>query len=142
MRGYNKAENINNEPLILESEDWTEEEYATLRKVFGCPEGTTRIKVTYDTVEYYVEGGFDKNNIDPEDYTIEYCPYCEKEQVIFSRGITKCPDCGKPLAPCSVCEECVVDCPYGCDGTENDEHKPVTNREITQEEKEILYKLL
>lgn len=55
MRGYNKAENINNEPLILEPEDWTEEEYATLRKLFGCPEGTTRIKVTYSTVEWFEE---------------------------------------------------------------------------------------
>lgn len=42
-----------------------------------------------------------------EDYTLECCPYCDcSEQVIFSKGITRCPNCGKPLAPCSVCEEC------------------------------------
>lgn len=81
----------------------------------------------------------EKYNI--EDYTIECCPFCDSEQVIFSKGVTRCPDCGKPLAPCSVCEECVTECPYGCDGTINDSYKEVTNRDITEEEK-LLYALL
>ena len=25
-----------------------------------------------------------------KDYTIEYCPWCESEQVIFSSGVTGC----------------------------------------------------
>lgn len=76
-----------------------------------------------------------------EDYTIEWCPWCENEQVIFSKGITRCPDCGKPLAPCSVCEECVKNCPYGCTGGEEDAEKEVTNRDITEEER-MLFTLL
>lgn len=79
------------------------------------------------------------NNL--SDYTIEYCPFCDSEQVIFAEGITACPTCGKPLAPCSVCEDCNYDtCPYGCDG-KNDEYKKVTNRKITKEE-QLLYKYL
>lgn len=81
----------------------------------------------------------EKYNLD--NYTIEYCPWCDMDQVIFSKGVTRCPECGKPLAPCSMCEECVQDCPYGCDGTENDANKEVTNRDITTEEK-TLYALL
>lgn len=61
MRGYNKGENINNEPLILEPEDWTEEEYKVLQKVFGCPENTTRIKVEYSPVEWFEERKLKKN---------------------------------------------------------------------------------
>lgn len=68
------------------------------------------------------------------DYTIEYCPWCDSEQVIYSKGITACPNCGKPLAPCSVCDCCNYDiCPYGCDGSKNDEFKHI-DRYITQHE--------
>lgn len=51
--GYNIKKN-KGEPLILEPEDWTKEEYLTLCKVFGCPIGTERIKVTYSTVEFHL----------------------------------------------------------------------------------------
>lgn len=37
------------------------------------------------------------------DYTMEYCPWCDKEVVIHAHGVTRCPSCGAPLAPCSVC---------------------------------------
>ena len=37
-------------------------------------------------------------------YTIECCPWCEAEEVIFAKGVTACPDCGKPLAPAA----CVI----------------------------------
>lgn len=74
----------------------------------------------------------------PEDYTVEYCPWCEEEVVIHAEGITACPTCGKPLAPCSVCWDtyggCCKPCPYGCTGGEEDERKPVTTPPITQEE--------
>lgn len=55
--------------------------------------------------------------------------------MIYSKGVTACPECGKPLAPCSVCEECNYDeCPYGCTGGEEDEFKQITNKKITQAE--------
>ena len=82
----------------------------------------------------------------PEDYTIDYCPYCEQEVAIRSHGITACPSCGKPLAPCSVCRDektgCYADlhgceqepCPYGCTGGADDEFIPITNPPLTAEE--------
>ena len=76
----------------------------------------------------------------PEDYAIEYCPYCEQEVVIHSRGVTACPSCGKPLAPCSVCTleqyDCCLPnpCPYGCTGGAADEFLPITNPPMTAEE--------
>lgn len=83
-----------------------------------------------------------KMKFDPENYTIEYCPWCDTEVVIYSKGVTACPNCGKPLAPCSACEgKCQEPCPYGCDGTENDEHKPI-DRYISQEEIEFGLKVL
>lgn len=69
--------------------------------------------------------------------TLEFCPYCENEVVIFAEGVTACPECGTPLAPCSVCEECKTECPYGCTGGLEDEFKPVTNRAVTQTETEL-----
>lgn len=73
-----------------------------------------------------------------EDYTVEFCPWCEEEVVIHAEGITACPTCGKPLAPCSVCWDanggCHKPCPYGCTGGAEDEYKPVTTPPITQEE--------
>lgn len=69
-----------------------------------------------------------------EDYTIEFCPWCENEVVIHSKGITACPECGKPLAPCSVCDGCVDPCLYGCTGGTSDEEKKVTMPAITPAE--------
>ena len=40
-----------------------------------------------------------ESNMKAEDYTIEYCPFCEQEVAIRSHGVTACPACGKPLAP-------------------------------------------
>lgn len=55
MVGYNKQENRSKEPLILEREDWTEEEYETICKVFRCTKETARIKVTYEAIEWFEE---------------------------------------------------------------------------------------
>lgn len=43
-----------------------------------------------------------------ENYTVEWCPYCEQEVVIYAHTITECPECGEKLFPCSVCntQEC------------------------------------
>ena len=75
-----------------------------------------------------------RQTLKAEDYTFEYCPFCENEVVIHATGITACPECGKPLAPCSVCERCSNPCPYGCTGGEADETKPVTMPPMTQAE--------
>lgn len=48
------------------------------------------------------------------DYTIEYCPWCDQETAIHAIGITACPNCGKPLAPCSVCHADYGCCPNPC----------------------------
>lgn len=74
----------------------------------------------------------------PEDYTIEYCPYCDEYVAIRSHGVTACPSCGKPLAPCSVCFDELGDCdyalcPYGCKGA-GDDVIPITNPPMTAEE--------
>ena len=73
-----------------------------------------------------------------KDYTVEFCPWCCEEVVIHAAGITACPSCGKPLAPCSVCCDtyggCQEPCPYGCTGEGAHEQKPVTTPPITQEE--------
>lgn len=125
------------------------------------PDVKTGLEIALDVMKnigYYNEDDWDKMteeeqveqiagyivnyNLNPENYTTEFCPYCEGEQVIFSKGITKCPECGKPLVPCSVCKECTSDCPYGCDGTENDEHLKPTNRSITKDEIEAMRKKL
>lgn len=78
-----------------------------------------------------------------ETYCIEPCPGCGGEQVIYAKGVTACPDCGYPMAPCSECEECDYDtCPYGCDGTDADSRKRVTNPPISKDMQASLYKLL
>lgn len=74
-----------------------------------------------------------------EDYTIEYCPFCDTEVAIRAHGVTACPECGKPLAPCSVCHGCVMGpphsaCPYGCTGGAEDERKTITAPPMTAEE--------
>lgn len=78
------------------------------------------------------------NGLRRNDYTIEFCPYCENEVYIHATGITKCPECGKPLAPCSVCMEehigCHEPCPYGCQCDNTDEHKKATMPPLNEEE--------
>lgn len=83
-------------------------------------------------------------------FTVEFCPCCNTEQIIWSHGITECGLCKAPLAPCGVCMEehhgeCSIHCPYGCDGTENDFKKEITMPKIefeTVEDCEFLYSFL
>lgn len=82
-----------------------------------------------------------------EDYTIEYCPWCDSEQIIYSHGVTACPNCGKPLAPCSVCidenGDCnYATCPYGCTGGSDDAFKKITMPKITTREIEFGWEVL
>ena len=80
-------------------------------------------------------------------FAIEVCPVCGEEQVVWSHGVTQCPECGAAIAPCSVCQDengsCNYNtCPYGCDGTATDAEKPVTMPEITEGEAKLLYSFL
>lgn len=78
---------------------------------------------------------------DPNNYTIEYCPHCDSEVAIYSRGITACPNCDERLAPCSICDDCIEKCPYycdpGCDCDESIEHWPTQT--ISDEEVELVW---
>lgn len=70
-----------------------------------------------------------------EDYTFEYCPSCESDVVIYANGVTACPNCGEPLAPCSVCETCDYStCPYGCTDCGTHIDAEITNPPISKEE--------
>lgn len=60
-------------------------------------------------------------------FVVECCPDCNTEQIIWAEGITQCPLCHVSIAPCSLCYECTYNnCPYDCDGTENDLFKQIT----------------
>lgn len=80
-------------------------------------------------------------------FTIGVCPNCGNEQVIWSHGVTRCPECKKPIAPCNVCMDEIGDCdysrcPYGCNGTDEDLCKRVTMPDIFEEDAELLYPFL
>ena len=78
-----------------------------------------------------------------EVFTIEICPKCGGEEVVWAKGVTRCPDCGAPIAPCSMCDVCsFATCPYGCDGSDSDLKKPTTMPDISRETAEELYKYL
>ncbi len=50
---------------------------------------------------------FDKDNR----HVYEWCPYCEQEvklDAVLKKQI--CPDCGKIIYPCALCDCDVVDC--------------------------------
>lgn len=41
----------------------------------------------------------------------EYCPYCENEVELKAElKVQKCPQCGKWIVPCSLCENCKNEC--------------------------------
>lgn len=85
-----------------------------------------------------------------ERFTIEYCPWCNSEQIIFAQGTTECPACKHVLIPCSVCLDTISNCsepeicPYIECAQTPDELRKATNVPIilTEEEKEFLYKNL
>lgn len=42
----------------------------------------------------------------------EYCPYCEDEvELKWNFDVQICPNCGRPIVPCSLCEGCKGNCP-------------------------------
>lgn len=79
---------------------------------------------------------------DPNDFTIETCPVCGREEVIHIKGVTRC-RCGYPLAPCSACESCnYATCPYGCDGTDKEDKKSCDYEALSDDIQTKLYGLL
>jgi len=46
----------------------------------------------------------------PHMMTIEWCPNCDQEVEIPAYGISKCPECGNSILPCSMCEPNHMDC--------------------------------
>lgn len=67
------------------------------------------------------------------DYTTDYCPVCQSIKVIYSKGLTACPDCGQVLYPCRACEDCDYDdCIYGLGSSVKPiaNNPPVSVREI------------
>lgn len=112
--GYNKTEM--REPLILEPEDWSAEEWATLCKVYGVPaDRTERIVIGATPVECFLH--------EEKPHTVvEYCPNCETEIEmrwdVESMGYKAfCPVCGNRLMLCDECQHrtggaCTEDCDY------------------------------
>ena len=37
------------------------------------------------------------------EYADEWCPFCNKEQIIPAWKASTCPTCGERIIPCSVC---------------------------------------
>lgn len=44
--------------------------------------------------------------------TEEYCDNCENEVHVRAYGISRCPDCGERIIPCSMCAKCQDPCVY------------------------------
>lgn len=70
-----------------------------------------------------------------EDFTLSYCPNCNRDMVVYSHGITGCCVCGKPLRPCGACDGCWYDaCPYGNPESPETSAKSCSNLPIRQSE--------
>lgn len=45
--------------------------------------------------------------------TLEWCPHCEREVEIYSKGAQQCPSCLEEILPCSECiKQNCLKCPY------------------------------
>lgn len=110
------------------------EERAYLEGSVDCP-GLSALSCS--TKELSKEGKTVVSKFNFADYVLEYCSNCERESVIFAKGITACPNCGAPLVPCSSCDVCdTANCPYNCflDEEVVNEDLTVTNPPISEEE--------
>ena len=116
---YNKVATA--EPVILEPEDWTPDEWKTLCKVSGQlpADRTERIVLHISAVETYVRPK--QGPRDERTYVVtERCPHCENEIEMRwdtdKRGFeAKCPACGQRLMLCDECrhdESCRQSCDY------------------------------
>lgn len=109
-----------NEPLILEPEDWSFSEWATICMLCGLPLGQTeRIVLHVNEMECFVD--LSKKVPDSgRTYTVtEVCPHCESEVKMRWDTDTMgfkafCPVCGKRLMLCDACRhaESIGPCDY------------------------------
>lgn len=115
--GYHKLRMV--EPLILEPEDWTPNEWAVLCKLCGLRVGPAeRIVLHVETMEFF--DNLEKPAEDSERTYIvtEMCPHCESEIEMRwntdSQGFKAfCPVCGERLMLCDECRH--TDGMLGCD---------------------------
>ena len=73
-------------------------------------------------------------------FTIEYCPICDKETIIYAKGVTRCQYCHHALIPCSVCEKCTLSnevCPYLEEVNTDDADRIVNNPDLNLSEEDI-----
>ena len=83
-------------------------------------------------------------------FTVEWCPCCNFETIIWSRGISRCQFCGSPIVPCSAChysngDGCYEKCPYSCGEVSYSSEQDITMPKIefeTVEDCELLYSFL
>lgn len=112
--GYHKVQ-LSENLLVLETEDWSKEEWKVLCKMSGVPfDKAERMVLHVKEIEYFLKG--DENQKD-ETSVSELCPHCENE-VTFDWNIAKrgyvafCPICGNRLL---LCDSCVHEEIGGCD---------------------------
>lgn len=105
--GYHKLRLV--EPLILEPEDWTADEWATLCKICDLPVGPTeRIVLHIDLMEFFENQAMPVKDTQRTYIVTEMCPHCESEIEMRWNTDTMgfkafCPVCGKRLMLCDEC---------------------------------------
>lgn len=113
--GYHKLKMA--EPLILELEDWTPDEWDVLCKLCDLQAGRTeRIVLHVETLEFFEN--LEKPIEDGRTYTVtEMCPHCESEIEMRWNTDTQgfkafCPVCGDRLMLCDECHQLGGGCDY------------------------------
>lgn len=107
--GYQRSDN--EEPLILEPEDWKPHEWETLCKMAGNlpPEHTERIVISNYTLESYVSAERGQRTKKELPEVVEWCNNCETEIEMRWDVLTQgyrafCPVCGERLMLCDECQ--------------------------------------
>lgn len=127
--GYHKLRLV--EPLILEPEDWTAEEWATLCKICDLPVGPTeRIVLHIDLMEFFENQEEPAGDSGRTFIVTEMCPHCGSEIEMRWNTDTMgfkafCPVCGKRLMLCDECRH--SETPGPCDynsRTDSCQHNP------------------
>ena len=114
--GYHKLSLI--EPLILEPEDWSAAEWATLCKICDLPVGPTqRIVLHINTMEFFEDTTQPTQDPKRTYIVTELCPHFESEVEMRWNTDTMgykafCPVCGKRLMLCDECHQLGGGCDY------------------------------
>lgn len=105
--GYHKLSLV--EPLILEPEDWSAAEWATLCKICDLPVGPAqRIVLHISTMEFFEDTTQPTQDPKRTYIVTELCPHCESEIEMRWNTDTMgykvfCPVCGQRLMLCDEC---------------------------------------